>query len=146
MRNSGRVRESTSERINREIDLTTQARIEVYSSSSADDINNRLRRLDEEWDVERVLEMNASTLALVGLSLGTIVSRKWLAVPAIVLPFLLQHSIQGWCPPLPILRRLGIRTRREIDHERYALKLLRGDFSNVGPDSSSEEILQAVRS
>jgi len=35
----------------------------------------------------------------------------------------LQHGLQGWCPPLPLLRRLGIRTRGEIDREKYALKV-----------------------
>jgi hypothetical protein len=42
--------------------------------------------------------------------------------------FLFQHAIEGWCPPVPILRRLGFRTAREIDIERVALKTLRGDF------------------
>jgi hypothetical protein len=32
---------------------------------------------------------------------------------------------------VPILRRKGVRTRREIDAERYALKALRGDFVEV---------------
>lgn len=146
MTDTGRVRESTADRINREIDLTTQARIEVYSSSSANDISNRLRKLDQEWDVERVLQTNASILALFGLGMGIAVSRKWLAVPGIVLPFLLQHALQGWCPPLPVIRRFGIRTRREIDQEKYALKILRGDFSDLGPSSSAEALLRAAQS
>ena len=37
-------------------------------------------------------------------------------------PFLLQHALQGWCPPVPILRRQGFRTRHEIDAERQALR------------------------
>jgi len=78
--------------------------------------------LDKEWDIERLLEVNASTLALTGLILGLTVNRKWLLLPGIVLPFLLQHGLQGWCPPLPLLRRLGVRTRGEIDREKYALK------------------------
>ncbi len=45
--------------------------------------------------------------------------------------FLLIHALQGWCPPLPVLRRLGFGTASEIDYERYALKALRGDFSNL---------------
>lgn len=52
--------------------------------------------------------------------------------------FLLRHAVQGWCPPLPVFRRLGARTQSEIDHERYALKALRGDFRGVaadGPDA-----------
>ena len=82
----------------------------------------RIGALDREWDVERVLEVNASTLALSGLVLGVTVNKKWLLVPGVVLSFLLQHGLQGWCPPLPLLRRLGIRTRGEIDREKYALK------------------------
>ena len=69
-----------------------------------------------------MLEVNASTLALSGLALGVTVNKKWLVVPGVVLSFLLQHGLQGWCPPLPILRRLGVRTRGEIDREKYALK------------------------
>jgi hypothetical protein len=37
---------------------------------------------------------------------------------------LFQHGVQDWFSPLPILRRLGVRTRGEIDREKYALKSL----------------------
>jgi hypothetical protein len=59
-----------------------------------------------------------------------------------VLGFLLQHAVQGWCPPLALLRRLGVRTRREIDAEKYALKALRGDFDGGG--DRVERVLRAV--
>lgn len=85
---------------------------------------DRIGELDREWDIERVLEVNASSLALTGLVLGATVDKKWLTLPAVVLPFLLQHALQGWCPPLPLLRRLGLRTQGEIDREKYALKEL----------------------
>ena len=88
-----------------------------------------LADLDEEWDIERWLETNAAILALAGTVLGRFVNRKFLLVPCFVLPFLLQHALQGWCPPVPILRRKGVRTRREIEAEKYALKALRGDFA-----------------
>jgi len=42
--------------------------------------------------------------------------------------------LQGWCPPLPVLRRLGFRTAFEIDYDRYALKALRGDFAEIHPN------------
>jgi hypothetical protein len=32
---------------------------------------------------------------------------------------------------LPVFRRLGVRTRDEIDRERYGLKALRGDFTAI---------------
>jgi hypothetical protein len=59
------------------------------------------------------------------------VHRKWLALPAVVAGFFFQHALQGWCPPLPIIRALGVRTRTEIDKERYALKAARGDFRDL---------------
>lgn len=116
-----RVRRSTAVRVNQQIDTQTDDNIRAYANADRKTLLDRIKQLDEEWDVERVLEVNASTLALSGLVLGITVNRKWLALPAVVLPFLLQHGLQGWCPPLPVLRRLGVRTRGEIDREKYAL-------------------------
>ena len=44
---------------------------------------------------------------------------------------MLLHATHGWYPLLPLLRRLVVRTRDEIDRERFALKALRGDFEGV---------------
>jgi hypothetical protein len=117
-----RVRRSTPSHLNREIDRQTDRNIRRYIGANREIIRNRIYQLDKEWDIERVLEVNASSLALTGLVLGLTVNKRWLALPGIVLAFLLQHGLQGWCPPVPILRRLGLRTRREIDREKYALK------------------------
>lgn len=119
-----RVRNSTNPEVNQLIDDKTNRSIEAYSRQPAQNIQQRITVLEKEWDVERVLEVNASTLALTGLVLGATVNKKWYALPGIVLPFLLQHGLQGWCPPLPVLRRMGIRTRDEIDREKYALQQL----------------------
>jgi hypothetical protein len=54
-----------------------------------------------------------------------------LVLPALVMAFLFQHAVQGWCPPVPVLRRLGFRTVYEIEDETQALKALRGDFAKV---------------
>jgi hypothetical protein len=100
--------------------------------------------------MERTLEANAATLAFGGTVLGALGHRRWLLLSGIASGFLLQHALQGWCPPVPLLRRLGIRTAAEIDAERYALKLLRGDFdqaaSSVGqsPAERAEAALNAI--
>ena len=117
-----RVRRSTSAMVNDEIDRQTDINIRRYADSSKTIIRRRIGELDKEWDIERVLEVNASTLALTGLVLGMKVNYRWLYLTGGVLTFLLQHGLQGWCPPLPVLRRLGVRTRGEIDREKYALK------------------------
>ena len=128
-----RVRLSTSEDVNNDIVRQTRERIAYYESHPKQ-IPERLDELDREWDTERMLEANAATLVVIGTVLGATVSRKWLLLPGVVGGFLLQHGVQGWCPPLPVLRRLGVRTPQEIEAERYALKSIRGDFRSVeGP-------------
>ena len=118
------VRHSTAPEVNREIDRRTNNNIRRYANSSEEVIHRRIEEFDQEWDIERTLEVNASALALSGLLLGVTVNRKWLALPGVVLSFLLQHGLQGWCPPLPMLRKMGIRTRSEIDREKYELRAL----------------------
>ena len=126
-----RVRRHTSPRTNARIDRVISETIHAYARRTEGAITRRIDELDREWDIERLLQTNASSLALLGLFLGTTVNRRWLALSAGVLGFLLLHGTQGWCPPLPLLRRLGVRTRGEIDRERFALKFLRGDFDFV---------------
>jgi hypothetical protein len=126
-----RVPLHTSDEINRRIQNTTEDRVRELAKDP-ERIDRRLRELDEEWDVERLLEANASTLAFAGVVMAATVDKRWLILPGVVTAFLLQHAIQGWCPPIPIIRRLGYRTAREIEIERVALKALRGDFEASG--------------
>jgi hypothetical protein len=139
-----RVPTHTAEDVNRRIQQETESRI-AYYADHPDEIARRLGELDREWDIERAIEANASTLALAGVALGVTSGRRWLALPTLVTGFLLQHAIQGWCPPVPVLRRLGFRTAREIEQERYSLMALRGDFDELEKGGSRlDRVLQAV--
>ncbi len=135
---AGRVPQQTSEEVNREIRATTKQNLQRYGTSR-EMIDRRLRQLDAEWDIECCLEANAATAMLVGACLTAVGGRKFLVLPIAVGGFLLQHAVQGWCPPLPVFRRLGVRTQREIDEERAALKALRGDFETANDPSSAFE-------
>lgn len=126
-----RVEQHTCDAINRSIAEQTRERVIRLSKQSPAALTRRLDELDHEWDVERALESNASALAFSGIVLGATVDRKWLLFSGLVTGFLFQHATQGWCPPLPILRRLGFRTTAEINDERYALKAIRGDFDTL---------------
>ncbi len=118
-----------------------------YHAANPESIDGRLAELDREWDVERTLEANAATLAFAGVVLGAASDKRWLALPALVTGFLFQHALQGWCPPLPLLRSLGFRTMREIDMERFALKAIRGDFGPLNASGAAENsrALHALR-
>jgi len=144
-----RVPSHTDEDINRQIQQETAARVR-YFAQHPNRIDRRLRELDAEWDIERVLEANAAGLTFAGTVMGLTLDKRWLALPALVGAFLFQHAVQGWCPPVPVLRRLGYRTPREIEEERVALKALRGDFGPIGPadgerDTRAAHALQAAR-
>jgi hypothetical protein len=123
-----RVRLHTSPEINKRIDADIDWSIQRYTGASPEEITQRIDELDREWDIERALETNAATVALLGLVLSRSSSRKWMWLTTGVAGFLMQHALQGWCPPITIFRRLGIRTQGEIDREKYSLKVLRGDF------------------
>lgn len=100
----------------------------------------RLHELEHEWDMERTLEFNASIACLTGLALGTFVGPNWYWFSAAVVMFLAQHAIQGWCPPMPVFRKLGFRTAEEIEDERNALLILRGDYGFIKRGESRKDL------
>lgn len=119
-----RVPAHTAEHVNQQIRRRTERSVDYYRQHPQQ-IGRRLRELDREWDIERTLEANAATLVVAGAVLGLTVDRKFLGIPLVVGGFLLQHALQGWCPPLPVFRRLGLRTAAEIQDERSALEAIR---------------------
>jgi len=133
-----RVIDQTSDEVNRRIARMTEMQI-AYHLRHPEEINQRLAELDEEWDIERYLETGSAAVSLTGLTMGLLFSRKWLILPLAVQAFFMQHAVQGWCPPLSALRRLGVRTADEINSERYALKAARGDLGDVSESSSSSQ-------
>lgn len=143
---TGRVSANTAASANTRVRRDMEERI-AFLARNPSLIAGRLGELDREWDVERVLEANAAILAFSGVALAAAHDRRWLALPALVTAFLFQHALQGWCPPLPVLRSLGFRTASEIAEERYALKALRGDFAGVdGARGRASALVDAIRS
>lgn len=100
---------------------------------SPESIGERLEELDREWDTDRALGAVGASLTLAGIGLALARDRRFLALPAVVSGFLMQHALTGWCPPLLAVRKMGFRTMREIDEERHALKAMRGDYRDVDP-------------
>ena len=125
-----RVEENTAPEIGEAIQHATEANL-ARAAIDPDGIERRLRELDEEWDIERALQTNFSVVNLLTVLLGTLAARPWFLLTGVAAGFMANHALKGWCPPVPVLRRLGFRTAREISQERYALKALRGDFQDV---------------
>lgn len=150
-----RVEDNTAAHLNRKVEQSTQERISFYRRQDRESITRRLDELDREWDTERTLQTNFAILstvgagltakATVGAGLTAKVHNRWAWLALGVPGFMIQHGLQGWCPPLAVLRRLGVRTAREINEERFALKALRGDFDAVADSNDAEAIIRAVQ-
>jgi len=127
---AGRFQRTRNDDATQAIQRRMESRLSYYVDHP-DKINRRLSELDHEWDVEQVLQAKAGGIGIVGAILAATVDRKWLALPALAGGCLLLQSLSGSSPPVAVLRHLGLRTRREIEQERYALKALRGDFDRI---------------
>lgn len=121
------VRERTPPRVNRRIDDKTAASLARVSHAGPSAIARRLDELDREWDIDRAV---MASFALLGGINGLLSLRRWLsgrapgrsaALLGLQLGFLFHHARSGWCPPVSVLRRLGFRTRKEIEEEKRAL-------------------------
>lgn len=123
-----KVRAKTPPEINQAIDIEIATMIRFYEGKTDYEISKRIEKLDNEWDIERCIEGRAAIISLIGVIFGLKKSKKWLILSILALTFLLQYAIQGWCPPVALLRRFGIRTRQEIYLEKYALQVLCRDF------------------
>lgn len=118
-----RVKIYTSRKSNERIKQGTEDNINYYKHKGKKELNARIDQLDSEWDIERVLETNAATLIIVSSILGFTTRKKyWFMFTGAIGGFLLQHALQGWCPPVPVFRKLGVRTADEIGEEKFHYK------------------------
>jgi hypothetical protein len=129
--NDNGIREITGRKMDLRVVRETEDRILAYQMRTEPEISRLIWELDREWSIERTLEASASGLALIGMLLGAGLNRWWLVISCVAVGFLLEYSLQGWCPTIPLLRSLGFRTIKEINREKYALKVLRGDFEGL---------------
>lgn len=125
-----RVSANTRPETNQRIMSDMQRRIEFYALHT-DLIDQRLKELDREWDIERIIELQAPVETLLGIVMSVFGGRKWLLLPVFTQAMVLTHAVQGHFPTMPLMRAAGFRTQREMAEERYALRALRGDFDEA---------------
>jgi hypothetical protein len=126
-----RIRANTSPEVNERLDRQTEQRLQNQAGQDREALDRRASELEREWDFERLLEAEASTMGLMGLILSVTVDRRFLIIPGVVASMVLLHALHGWYPLLPLFRRIGVRSQDEIAREFYAVKALRGDFGAV---------------
>lgn len=143
-----RVRRYTTDNQLRQIERKMERNLWLYASQPPEVIEERIRELRCEWSIERYLQLNVAAVGLTTALLAVTRDRKWGIATCAGLAFFLLHATEGFDPPLPLLRNLGVRTRGEIDREIFALKAIRGDFERVSPVEEPDgrpEIEEALR-
>lgn len=136
-RSVDRVVSQTDPQVNERIRRRTEMSL-CYYGAHPEQIPQRLRELDEEWDVARALEAVSSGLSLMGFTWG-VFRRRWWLIGLAAQGFFLQHALQGWTPPLAIVRRLGFRTAHEIEAERHQLLALTGEHPQPDANARANE-------
>ncbi len=126
-----RVMAMTPPLVRKRLERRTREALRRAALEGPDEIDRRLVVLREEWDVDRTLFAWAPLPLMVGVGLSAWRGRAFLVLPLLVASFMATYAALGWCPPSAALRRLGVRTHREIERERTALKALRGDFARL---------------
>jgi hypothetical protein len=124
--------------------------VRFYGSLGSQAVSDRLQALEEEPDLETVATLAMAGTGMLALVFGILGSRLWRLLAWMALPLIFVHARGRLSAPGEFLKTLGLRSRREIQEEKFALKALRGDFRDVGearsegmPDPASA--LDAVR-
>lgn len=145
------VRTHASDSVNRRIDAQVEACVRhMAEDPEGPAISHYLGQLELEWDVNRVLMVAGAAVSLFGLAAAGRRGLGWRLLAGVAAGLLLQQGLMGFGPVAELARRLGVRTRREIDLEKFALKALRGDFKRIphdgGPLARANAALVAAQS
>ena len=134
-----------------QIDAKIEENIRFYATQPSEALSRRIDELDKECDLDRTMALYGSGIGVGTILFSFIGGKKWLVLGGAALGLLLKHSVDGTSPVIPLLRKFGVRTRSEIDREKYALKILRGDFEDMPkPDqikaNPAHEVMRSIRS
>lgn len=109
------------EKVKENIEGKTSSNLVHYANETEAVIKERIEALDNEWDMDRMLQLNASVFSIAGIALGARVHKNWFILPGVIAGFLALHAVKGWCPPVPLFKAMGVRSRKDIDKEKYGL-------------------------
>ena len=94
-------------------------------------ITERLDELESEWTAGRAAKATAGVLIVVGLGLALTVSLLWLVLPIVGGAVMAQYIFGRKSLIGELFHSFGFRSGSEIDQEKMALRVLRGDFASL---------------
>jgi hypothetical protein len=124
--------------------------VRFYGSLGQQAVSDRLLALEDEPDQETVATLAIAGSGILALAFGLLGSRLWRLLAWMALPLIFAHARGSLSAPCEFLKTLGLRSRKEIQEEKFALKALRGDFRDLGGDPAEGKTdpasaLEAVR-
>lgn len=108
-----------------------EQRLACLADAGPQAISERIEELDTEWTAGRATKATIGVLIVIGFGLTALLGPWWLILPAVGGVFLLQYlfSRTSWLGK--VFHEMGFRTGSEVDQEKVALKILRGDFRQL---------------
>ncbi|MDC0714684.1 hypothetical protein POL68_39915 [Stigmatella sp. ncwal1] len=146
------VRSHAASGVNKRIDERVERCVRYMAQQDRKEISPYLNKLEREWDVGRAAMVVGSVATVVGLWWGRRPGSRWRVLSGVAAGLMLQQGVFGFGPLAELVRAVGgVRTRREIDLEKFALKALRGDFERIpkndgGPLARANAALVAAQS
>jgi hypothetical protein len=110
---------------------TLESRLACLADAGPQAITERLEEIVDEWSAGRVTKTTIGISIVAGMALAALVDPWWLVLPAAGGLFLLQYLFTRTSWLGAAFQAMGFRTGAEIDQEKFALKVLRGDFRHL---------------
>ena len=113
------------------LEAALETRLKKVIASGPAAITERLAELDSEWTAGRAAKATAGVMIVTGLVLSLTVSLMWLVLPIVGGTLLLQYIVSRTSMIGELFHAFGLRSGSEIDQEKMALRVLRGDFASL---------------
>lgn len=139
------IRDESPSWVNAKIDRDTLAKLEEFKNASPEQIEERIDELAWEYDLSCATSIACAALGLGGLALSK-VHRGFLALPVFANAVLLYQNLPVPSPFTPAFRVFGFRSRTEIERERHALKMMRGDYQRAEEDPTAKGAMTSAQS
>ena len=114
------------------MEAALEARLKKVIESGPTAIGERLAELESEWTAGRATKASAGVVIVAGLALTLLtMNLYWLILPIVGGAVLMQYLIGRQSLIGELFRAFGLRSGGEIDQEKMALRVLRGDFASL---------------
>jgi len=110
-------------------DAALECRLKSVIDGGPEAIGERLDELESEWTAGRAAKATAGILIVGGLALSLTLSLMWLVLPIVGGAVMMQYLFGRTSLIGEMFHAFGLRSGSEIEREKMALRVLRGDFA-----------------